>query len=85
MSTTRAVLQLLADAPRPMGCAWVGDAIRPESTRMRMPNHGGGDYAAQMFLGKLRKRGLVEQVNTGGSSAWQISWAGRKWLASERG
>ena len=38
--------------------------------------NGGGDYAAQMLLGRLRKAGLVDQAPSEGSSLWRITMAG---------
>lgn len=36
-------------------------------------NGGGGDYAAQMMLGRLRKQGLVRTKHTEGSSVWEVT------------
>lgn len=38
---------------------------------------GGGDYAAQMLLGRLRRQGLVVVINTEGSSKWRLTEKGR--------
>jgi hypothetical protein len=39
--------------------------------------NGGGDYAAQMLLGRLKKAGLVEYAPSEGSSRWRLSTKGR--------
>lgn len=39
--------------------------------------NGGGDYAAQMLLGRLKKAGLVEYASSEGSSLWRLSTEGR--------
>jgi hypothetical protein len=39
--------------------------------------NGGGDYAAQMLLGRLKKAGLVEYAASEGSSRWRLSEKGR--------
>jgi hypothetical protein len=43
---------------------------------------GGGDYAAQCFLGKLKRAGYVRHAESPGSSLWEITPAGRNALAS---
>lgn len=43
---------------------------------------GGGDYAAQMFLGRLRKLGYAQTLHTEGSSRWEATPAGRNALAA---
>lgn len=42
---------------------------------------GGGDYAAQMFLGRLRKRGWAQLAPSDGSSRWEPTINGRQALA----
>lgn len=46
-------------------------------------SNGGGDYAAQMFLGRLRKRGLarLHPDSYEGSSRWEATTKGRQTLA----
>lgn len=39
---------------------------------------GGGDYAAQMILGRLRKLGWAELAPSTGSSRWRCSPSGRE-------
>lgn len=42
--------------------------------------HGGGDYAAQMLLGRLRKHGLVRTTidSWAGCSLWELTEKGRE-------
>lgn len=56
---------------------FVGDAVWPTRKGRITSSGGGGDYAAQMLLGRLRARGLVETVNAPGSSCWAITPRGR--------
>lgn len=44
---------------------------------------GGGDYAAQMLLGRLRKAGLVRVVPSEGSSRWDVTPRGREVAATD--
>lgn len=44
-------------------------------------SNGGGDYGAQMFLGRLRKRGFAQHHPSEGSSRWEATTAGRQALA----
>lgn len=39
---------------------------------------GGGDYAAQMLLGRMRKAGLVRTIASEGSSRWEVTSLGRR-------
>lgn len=41
-----------------------------------MSSNGGGDYAAQMLLGRLKKAGLVEYAPSEGSTRWRLSAKG---------
>lgn len=43
----------------------------------RHASHGGGDYAAQMLLGRLRKKGWVYVMDGEGSSVWALTPLGR--------
>jgi hypothetical protein len=42
---------------------------------------GGGDYGAQMFLGRLKSLGYARTTHTEGSSRWEATPAGRNALA----
>lgn len=57
----------------------VGAAVWPE--RVVRPGRGvatggGGDYAAQMLLGRLKKDRLVEHARSEGSTRWRLSESG---------
>jgi hypothetical protein len=39
---------------------------------------GGGDYAAQMMLGRLKAAGLVEHAHTEGATRWVVTSRGRR-------
>ena len=56
----------------------VGTVISPNSTRKRSPNGGGGDYAAQMMLGRMKSAGLVKHAFSEGSSLWELTPKGMK-------
>jgi len=79
-ATRRALRFLLANGPQPATMVgshvWYGRLPHRKTTSMG----GGGDYAAQMLLGKLKKRGLVRHAESKGSSKWEITWEGRKWI-----
>ena len=38
---------------------------------------GGGDYAAQMLLGRMKKAGLVRHAPSEGSTRWELTALGR--------
>lgn len=80
-STTRRVLRyLLASGARTAG--EIGGAVI-SSRRGRIASaSGGGDYAAQMLLGRLQRRGLVHgsAPGDGGATRWAITAQGRTWL-----
>lgn len=40
--------------------------------------NGGGDYAAQMLLGRMRVAGLVRVTADPGASRWEVTAAGRR-------
>jgi DNA-binding transcriptional regulator PaaX len=73
----RALLYLYKDAGRDgVSCFDVGNAVWPDRTNRIASGSGGGDYAAQMLLGRLRKAGLVEHAPSEGSSRWRLSQKG---------
>jgi len=47
------------------------------NNRGGVSTNGGGDYAAQMLLGRMKKAGLVEHAPSDGSSLWRLTLAGR--------
>lgn len=65
----------------------VGAALWPDRTGAINSSNGGGDYKAQMYLGRLRKKGWVrvryEGLYDAGSSNWELTPAGRAALESE--
>lgn len=75
-STTGRVLRYLLEHG-PSGCADVGTVITNRTgTRGGVSSNGGGDYAAQMLLGRLKKSGLVRHAPSDGSSLWTLTEAG---------
>ena len=38
---------------------------------------GGGDYAAQMLLGRMKKAGLVQHARFEGATRWEVTPLGR--------
>lgn len=78
-----AALQALSRGPLPAD--HVGGAVWPDRTKRGTANHGGGDYAAQMLLGRLRRAGLVRTLHRDGSSIWELTPKGRNQVtAAER-
>lgn len=58
----------------------VGGAVWPDREvrfGRGVSSNGGGDYAAQMLLGRLKKAGLVEYATSEGSTRWRLSTKGR--------
>ncbi len=73
----RALLYLYEGAGRDgVSCFDVGGAVWPDRTGRIASVNGGGDYAAQMLLGRLKKAGLVEHTPNEGSSRWRLSEKG---------
>lgn len=60
----------------------IGAVLWPDRKGRVCAVQGGGDYAAQMFLGRLRKQGLVRVRNNpdDGCSIWVLTSKGEKWL-----
>lgn len=71
-------LALLALAKAPATAGEVGAAAWPERKRARIASHGGGDFAAQMLLGRARRAGLVRVAPGDGSSVWELTDKGRQ-------
>lgn len=59
-----------------VSCFDVGNAVWPDRSGRIASGGGGGDYAAQMLLGRLKKAGLVEHAPSKGSSRWRLSAEG---------
>ena len=75
-ATHRALDFMMGSAPT--SASIIGGAVWRDVKRGRsVPSRGGGDYAAQMLLGRLRKSGWVHVANSDGSSRWAITAAGR--------
>ena len=59
-----------------------GASLWKDKKRGRVTSSGGGgDYGAQMFLGRLKKRGYARSAHTLGSSLWEATAAGSNALA----
>lgn len=83
-STMRLALETLRSAGTDgIDCFSFGHAVMPNRAGRRMSASGGGDYAAQMYLGRLRKLGLARTLITEGSSRWALTDKGRTKLAAE--
>ena len=79
-ATQRALLCLHEGGYNGLSAGEVGASVWPE--RECRPGrgvsvNGGGDYAAQMLLGRLKKAGLVEYASSEGSTRWCLSTKGR--------
>jgi len=76
-ATQRALIFLFSH--REAAAGDVGNAVWPDR-EMRggrgVSSNGGGDYAAQMLLGRLKKAGLVEHARSEGSSRWCLTRKG---------
>jgi hypothetical protein len=76
-ASQRVLMYLFSSGGRDgVSCFDVGDAVWPDRTGRISANGGGGDYAAQMLLGRLTKAGLVEHAPSEGSSRWRLSHKG---------
>lgn len=79
--TTVRALRLLAKAPLYSG--EFGAELWRERKGKATSMGGGGDYAAQCFLGRMRKQGLAQTQHTEGSSVWEITPLGREQLLNK--
>lgn len=78
-ASQRALLYLYRDAGyEGVSCFDVGGAVWPDRQGRIASSGGGGDYAAQMLLGRMKKAGLVEHATSEGSSRWRLSQEGRR-------
>jgi hypothetical protein len=85
-SQTYQALALLEREPM-VASAFGAELWRHRARGRTVSANGGGDYAAQCFLGRLRKRGLVEtDKSPAGSmvSIWTLTPAGRRALQLAR-
>jgi hypothetical protein len=80
-ATQRALLCLYNSGYNGASSGEVGGAVWPQRELRGgrgVSSNGGGDYAAQMLLGRLKKAGLVEYAASEGSSRWRLSTEGQK-------
>ena len=78
-ATQRALLCLYDGGYGGVSSGEVGGAVWPEREirfGRGVSSNGGGDYAAQMLLGRLKKAGLVEYAPSEGSTRWRLSTKG---------
>lgn len=79
-ASQRALMYLFNDTGRDgVSCFDVGNAVWPDRvvrSGRGVANGGGGDYAAQMLLGRLKKARLVEHAPSAGSSRWRLTEQG---------
>jgi hypothetical protein len=76
----RALRCLIDDGPT--SADMVGAAVWSDARRGRVTSSGGGgDYAAQMLLGRMRKAGLVRHAPSEGSTRWEVTALGREEVA----
>jgi hypothetical protein len=75
-------LQYLSRCARGAAASMVATAFGKDSRMHRMGMNGGGPYGTQMLLGRMRKRGLVGQGKSSGSSVWVLTSEGRLALAA---
>ena len=70
----RKVLDYLRKYPYGTSASMVGAEIWDNKKRGRVvASQGGGDYAAQMLLGRMRKKGWVNTLFQDGSSQWVVT------------
>jgi len=79
-ATQRALLCLYRGGNNGVSSGDVGGAVWPDREidfGHGVSSNGGGDYAAQMLLGRFKKAGLVEYAPGEGSTRWRLSTKGR--------
>lgn len=81
MSVTNTAVELLL-RHGPMAAGELGDRLWPDRTGRVSSSNGGGDYAAQMLLGRMRRLGLVRVQPGPGSSVWELTPEGRSYGAA---
>jgi hypothetical protein len=77
-ATARALLVFAAFGKDGACAANFGAKMWPTSTRKATSMGGGGDYAAQMMLGRLRKAGFVQVQSGSITSIWELTALGRR-------
>ena len=79
MTTIDRLLRYLADGPRTAD--EIGAFVWRDRNRGRISAvQGGGDYAAQMLLGRLRQKGLVQVAfdSVAKVTRWELTYRGRE-------
>jgi hypothetical protein len=76
-----AIALLISAGPDGSPADLIGAGLWPHSKRKTTSMGGGGDFAAQMLLGRLRRRGWARVLPGSGSSRWTFTPAGRAELA----
>lgn len=61
-----------------MAASSLGAILWPDRTSHVIAQQGGGDYAAQMLLGRMRRAGLVRVLPGSGSSRWGLTGEGHR-------
>jgi hypothetical protein len=79
MKTVDRALALLAHYGN-MTAGELGARLWPGRRSRGVSSNGGGDYAAQMLLGRLRKRNFVGTIYGSGASVWAVTRDGRSYL-----
>jgi hypothetical protein len=64
----------------PMTAGEFGAAMWPGRTGRITSSSGGGDYAAQMLLGRLRAKGIVRTTLDPGATRWELTSRGKELL-----
>lgn len=64
----------------PTSAGIVGSRLWPDRKTRGTAVQGGGDYAAQMLLGQMRRNGLVRVQHGDGSSIWELTECGGRVL-----
>ncbi len=62
----------------PMTAGEFGAAMWPGRTGRITSTSGGGDYAAQMLLGRLRAKGIVRTTLDPGATRWELTSRGKE-------
>jgi hypothetical protein len=86
-ASQRALLCLYDGGYSGLASGEVGSAVWPDRVirgGRGVSSNGGGDYAAQMLLGRLKKVGLVEYAPSEGSTRWRLSTKGRNEVGTLR-
>lgn len=66
-------IDYLRQHPGGVSAGCVGAHLWPERDGRINSSNGGGDYAAQMLLGRMRKKGWVYVLYGTGSSQWALT------------